>query len=104
MKLKQKIRDKGKIHRKYDIPKTPHQRLMESEQISEEVKEALQNIYRALNPAELKRGIDEKVNNPFKAYEQKTKGNQPCPFKRQTTRTNTKSYILNDPTTTISVT
>jgi len=30
MKLKEKIRDKGKIHRKYDTPETPYQRLMES--------------------------------------------------------------------------
>jgi hypothetical protein len=36
MKLKEKIRDKGKVHRKYDVPKTPYQRLMESDQIPEE--------------------------------------------------------------------
>jgi len=27
MKLKEKIRDKGKVHRKYDTPKTPYQRI-----------------------------------------------------------------------------
>lgn len=104
MKLKEKIRDKGRVHRKYDIPKTPYQRLMESEQISAEVKRELQNIYCSLNPAQLKRGIDEKVNNLFKAYEEKMRGDQPSPFKKQTPRTNTKSYILNDPTTITSVT
>ncbi|MEW6609610.1 MAG: hypothetical protein AB1414_19555 [bacterium] len=38
MKLKEKIREGGKVHRKYDTPKTPYQRFMESNQISEEKK------------------------------------------------------------------
>jgi len=33
MKLKEKVRVGGKIHRKYDEPKTPYQRLLESGQI-----------------------------------------------------------------------
>jgi hypothetical protein len=94
MKLKEKIRDKGKVHRKYHIPKTPYQTLMESEQISEEIKKELQNVYHSLNPAELKRGIDEKINNLFKAYAEKGRGNQLSPFKKQTARTNTKRALL----------
>ncbi len=104
MKLKEKIRDQGKVHRKYHIPKTPYQMLIGSEQISEKVKKELQNIYLSLNPAELKRGIDEKVNNLFKLYEEKRRGNQPSPFKKQTPRVDAKSYILNDPTAVASVT
>ena len=51
MRLKEKIREKRKVYRKYDVPKTPYQRLMESEPISEETKEKLKKLYRSLNPA-----------------------------------------------------
>ena len=104
MKLKEKIRIKGRTHRKYDIPKTPYRRLMESGQISEETKKQLQNIYQTLNPAELKRKIDEKVHQLFEAYEEKNGRGKISPFKKQTPRIDMESYILNDPTTSISVT
>jgi len=45
----------GRVKRKYDVPRTPYQRLMEAEQISEEAKEKLQEAYLNLNPAHLKR-------------------------------------------------
>ena len=87
MKLKEKIRDKGKIHRKYDIPKTPYQRIMESKLISQEIKDKLTKIYLSLNPAELKRKIDEKIHRLFKIYEEKQGGTEPSPSKKQTPRT-----------------
>ena len=105
MKLKEKIRIKGKVHRKYDVPKTPYQRLIESGQISEETKKELQDLYRSLNPAQLKRKIDEKLNKLYRAYEEKGRGNNKIsPFKKQTPHENRKSYILNDLTTPTSVT
>ena len=79
MKLKEKIRDKGKVHRKYDTPKTPYQRIMESEHIPQETKDKLTKIYLTLNPAQLKRGIDRKVHMLFKAYEEK-QGTQEASF------------------------
>jgi hypothetical protein len=72
MKLKNKVRVKGKIHRQYDIPKTPYARMMESNQISEETKTKLKLIYDSLNPAELKRNIDRKLENLYKAYQKKS--------------------------------
>jgi len=45
MKLKEKIKDKGKNHRKYDTPKTPYQRIMESPYIPGETKSRLKAIY-----------------------------------------------------------
>jgi hypothetical protein len=72
MKLKNKVRVKGKIHRQYDIPKTPYARMMESNQISEETKTKLKIIYESLNPAELKRNIDRKLENLYKAYQKKS--------------------------------
>ena len=86
MKLKEKIRDKGKVHRKYDIPKTPYQRIMESEKIPEENKKELRELYQRLNPAELKRKIDEKIHLLFKTYEEKNRGRQALPSKKQTPR------------------
>ncbi len=86
MKLKEKIRDKEKVHRKSDAPLTPYQRTMESEQITQETKEKLTQLYRTLNPAELKRGIDEKVHLLFKVYEEKNRGRQASPSKKQTPR------------------
>ena len=104
MKLKEKTREKGKIHRKYDVPKTPHERLMESGQISEETKKQLQKIYQSLNPAELKRKIDEKIHLLFEAYEEKNGRGKISPFKKQTPRIDIESYILNDLTAPASVT
>ena len=86
MKLKEKIRDKGKVHRKYDTPKTPYQRLMESERIPEDTKEKLTKLYQSLNPAELKRKIDEKIHRLFKVYEEKNGGTEASPSKKQTPR------------------
>jgi len=86
MKLKEKIRDKGKVHRKYDTPKTPYQRIMESEKTPEETKKELKELYQRLNPAELKRKIDEKIHLLFKTYEEKNRGRQALPSKKQTPR------------------
>jgi len=71
MKLKEKIKIKGKIHRKYDIPKTPYQRLMESPHIQDETKRKLEALYLSLNPAELKRNIDEKLKSCTKPIKRK---------------------------------
>jgi len=71
IKLISKERIGGKIHRKYDKPKTPYRRLIESDQISEKEKETLTATYRSLNPAELKRNIDKKLNNLYRIYKDK---------------------------------
>ena len=86
MKLKEKIRDKGKVHRKYDNPLTPYQKIMDSEQIAQETKEKLTQLYRTLNPAELKRGIHKKIHLLFKVYEEKNRGREAFPSKKQTPR------------------
>jgi hypothetical protein len=104
MKLKEKIRDKGKVHRRYDTPKTPYQRLMESEHIPEETKEKLKELYQSLNPAELKRKIDEKIHQLFKVYEEKQRGMEINSSKKQTPRLRTESYLFNGTTTPTSVT
>jgi len=72
MKLKEKVRVKGKMHRKYDTPKTPYKRMMESDQVSVQVKERLKEVYDSLNPAELKREINIKVKKLYEVYRKKT--------------------------------
>ena len=104
MKLKEKIRDKGKVHRKYDVPKTPYQRLIESDQISEKTKKKLEELYRSLNPAQLKRKIDKKIHLLFEVYEEKNGRGKIFPFKKQVPHVDVESYILNDLTTPVSVT
>ena len=101
MKLQYKIRDKGKVYRKYDTPKTPYQRLLESPSITEETKEKLKAIYLSLNPAELKRRIDEKLNELYQVYQEKNNLEEVKPDKK----TNPSfGYILYDPTRTNWVT
>ena len=73
IKLVLKERISGKIHRKYDRSKTPYHRLMESEKITERTKQQLKAIYESLNPAQLKRSIDQKLNLLYGAYQDKNK-------------------------------
>lgn len=71
LKLKEKVRDGGKIRRKYEVAKTPYRRMMESGQIKEEEKNKLKEVYDSLNPAELKRNLDKKLRNLYKVYQKK---------------------------------
>jgi len=71
MKLVKKERMGGKIKRKYDKAKTPCQRLIESDQIAQEVKIELARLHESLNPAELKRSIDKKLDNLYRVYQKK---------------------------------
>jgi len=73
MKLVSKQRVGGRVKRIYDEPKTPYQRLMESGQLRKEKAEELRKIYLSLNPAELKRSIDRKLNALFDLYQKKKK-------------------------------
>lgn len=61
-KLIEKKRVETKIVKKYDMPKTPYQRLMECENFPESEKKKLKEIYAKLNPAELRRNIDRKLS------------------------------------------
>lgn len=96
MKLIKKERIGSKVKRKYDIPKTPYQRLIESGQISEEAKKELEAIYRSLNPAELKRKIEEKTHRLYIAYEEKNRGREALPSKKQRPRS-VRNYMIQPP-------
>ena len=97
MKLVSKERVGGKIKRKYEAPKTPYQRLMESGQIPNEVKEELKGMYLSLNPAQLKRSIDAKLAELYKAYEEKRGTQRVNPYKKLSPRTVTFYMIQQSP-------
>jgi hypothetical protein len=62
VKLISKERLGSKVKKIYDKPKTPYRRLLERDDIAEDVKERLRSIYQELNPFELKRRIDHKLH------------------------------------------
>lgn len=73
MKLVSKERIGGHLKRKYDIPKTPYQRVMESSGVPQETKKQLHALYRSLNPAQLKRSIEAKLDHLWRVYREKQK-------------------------------
>lgn len=60
LKLTGKTRVGSRYKKTYDVPKTPHQRLMASEYVTEPQKTYLTEMYCSLNPFSLKRNIDRK--------------------------------------------
>ena len=65
-KLIEKTKINSKYIKKYDKPRTPYQRVLDSEYVSEEKKEELKKIYKQLNPFELKYKIEYKLKEIFK--------------------------------------
>ena len=64
-KLTEKTRIKSKIIKKHDTPKTPYQRLLESDAVTSLEKEKLTNLYNTLNPFLLKKTIENKLRIIF---------------------------------------
>ena len=83
MKLQSKERIGDKVKRRYEVAKTPYQRLIESNQIPEGVEEELKGIYLSLNPAQLKRSIDAKLAKLYQAYEEKKRSLYVDPHKKR---------------------
>jgi hypothetical protein len=98
MKLKEKVRVGSKVHREYYPAKTPYRYLMESDQISGAKKKELEKIYLSLNPAQLKRTIEAKLDNLYKVYQQKKqRSSEVEPFKKLTPRLVTKYIVEQEP-------
>ena len=66
LKLLEKKRINSKYKKKYEVPKTPYHRLMESSHLSEEQKAQLNACNQNLNPFKLKRTIERKLKAIFK--------------------------------------
>ena len=74
MRLERKERVDGKTRRRYAKPMTPYRILRESGQLTAEALKTLDDLYHSLNPADLKRQIDQKLKRLFTLYEKKRKG------------------------------
>jgi len=66
LKLLEKKRINSKYYKKYETPQTPHQRIMESKQVSKENKPALRIRHQSLDPFHLKHQIDRQLKVIFK--------------------------------------
>lgn len=64
-KLVEKRRVDATIIKKHSKPATPYQRLMQSEHLTDAKKHELTTIYNQLNPFELKKAIQKKLNKIF---------------------------------------
>lgn len=70
VKLIKKERIASKIIKRYDAPKTPYQRLLESPYVNPETKDKLKRQFKALNPFELRSTIENKLKKIFKLAQQ----------------------------------
>jgi hypothetical protein len=66
MKLIEKVKVNARYKKKYDNPRTPYQRLLESLHITDEAKQTLKVQHQLLNPFALKRIIQQKLNSILK--------------------------------------
>jgi hypothetical protein len=66
VKLLEKKRVASKIVKRYDKPKTPYRRILESPDVSDETKRKLKEQYKTLNPFELRKALEEKLKRIFK--------------------------------------
>ena len=72
MKILSKHRIGGRIIKKYDTPKTPLQRLLESTEGESDRIEALKKHYQALDPIDLQLGLESKLKEFFTLLSQKS--------------------------------
>lgn len=75
--LIKKVRIGSKVKKIYDDPKTPYQRLLESDQIDAKVKRRLKAMARRLHIVEQKRLVDEAIDKLMKEYEKKSHRTSP---------------------------
>lgn len=97
MKLVSKERIGGHVKRKYDVPKSPYLRLVESGVLSVTVRKELDNLYAKLNPAALKRDIEYRLETLCRTYEKKRSNHQSDPHKKRSPRSVTFSMIQPEP-------
>lgn len=94
IKLTSKERIGGRISRKYDHPQTPYKRVIDSSEVEEGPKQKLLKVYISLNPAQLKRAIDEKLNKLYMIYKHKNKA-QSVDIKKKL-KPNTVTFLIAD--------
>jgi len=71
VKLVEKKLVDGKVMKRYDQPKTPYQRVLESPDVSASVKRSLNEQFETLNPFRLRKAMEDKLNTIFKILRSK---------------------------------
>jgi hypothetical protein len=66
VKLVEKKLVEGKAIKRYDQPKTPYQRVLESPCVSASIKRSLKEQFETLNPFKLRKAIEDELNTIFK--------------------------------------
>ena len=75
IKLEDKQRVNAKIIKRFEKkPKTPYQRIMESEHIDQETKDKLTSVFKTLNPFDLKKSLELKLKNIFAQLDLQLRG------------------------------
>jgi len=97
MKLVSKVRIGGRVKRKYDIPKSPYRRLVESGVLSAKARKELDSLYLKLNPAQLKRDIEYRLETLCQAYERKRGTHHSDPHKKRSPRSVTFFMMQPEP-------
>ena len=69
-KLLEKTRVGGKIKKKFEVPKTPAQRLLNAKGYSGYMKRKIRNELGKLDPIELKRELEKELNIFYKLFEE----------------------------------
>jgi len=72
MKLKTKLRVGSRYKRTYTTPKTPYQRILECEHVPQQAKDKLTALFRTLNPFRLRKQMQQKLKDFYKAQNPNT--------------------------------
>lgn len=73
-KLIEKARVNSSIKKKHDKPRTPYQRLLDSNELSDDIKSKLVFEHTQLNPFELKKNLELKLKKVFSLIPTTLKG------------------------------
>ena len=65
VKLIEKKRIASKTIKRYDKPKTPYQRILESKNVSRSMKQKIKEQFKELNPFTLRKGMEKKLKKVF---------------------------------------
>ncbi|MBV5336520.1 MAG: hypothetical protein J0653_00450, partial [Deltaproteobacteria bacterium] len=68
-KLLEKRREGEKIIKRYDVPRTPYQRVMEHPMIAAKMKRKLKQLFESLNPFVLQHAMEKKIKHLTKQAE-----------------------------------
>jgi len=74
MQLKTKERVGSKIKKTHDFPKTPYERLKQHPGMTDEALTELERRYKSINPFELKKGLERKLDQFFSLLRQSKSG------------------------------